>query len=244
MPFLSRAVRGIARRLRREPRKLYPSWDAAKAAAVGYDDGLLTRFRVARAKNYAPSQTRARETLMPLALDLLGLRDAIITDYGGSLGEAGLSLLLEYPAVQYIVVEQEALAGLDSEPIKFTSTIPDDCDVFYSSGTLQCVDDPLGSLDAGFRSAQRAVVLVRNCFCDRQLYRVQRSMLFENGSGAIPAGFNNAPITYAHRTIRQSDVFDIAERHGFRCAASLDEVNGVYPYRLEVYGRQLLFLRD
>jgi hypothetical protein len=98
-------------------------------------------------------------------------------------------------------------------------------------------------MNQGFASAGFAAILARNSFCDIELFRVQKSKLFKNGSGEIPDGYKNERISYPHRTVKEAVVHEIAEKHGLRCIARIEDISGVLPYREMVYGQQLVFLR-
>lgn len=223
----------------------YPSWESAKAAAGDYGAEQLNRFRLARSAGRHPDGSMLRSNALALVMEMLGGRDRMVTDFGGATGDFGQEFLSAFPRSHYTVVEHPALISLipANSRICFTSEIPAACDVFFSSGTLQYVDNPAAVLEAGFASALRAVVLARNSFSDVELFRVQRSRLFENGAGPIPGGFADRVISYPHRTINENDVHAIATAHGFRPVASIVEHDGVLPYRRQVYGRQLVFLR-
>lgn len=228
-----------------ERRKLYPTWQAAQAAAGAYDDGLLSRFRVARSTRHSALGS-ALDTPLPLVVRALNRADLVVTDFGGSCGELGRDFIARWPGAAYTVVETgamvRAIAGA-SEPVRHVTEIPESCDIFYSGGTLQYVDDPLAIMAQAFRTARRAVVLTRNSFCTTQLFRVQKSRMFENGGGPIPSGFKDQDVSYPHRTIRESDIQGMASARGFVCVARLEESSGVYRYQGKVYGRQLVFVK-
>ena len=87
--------------------------------------------------------------------------------------------------------------------VGFSETVPAACDIFFTSGTLQYLEDPFSILNQGFASAGFAAILARNSFSDIELFRVQRSKLFDNGSGDIPDGYKNVSLSYPHRTIKE-----------------------------------------
>jgi putative methyltransferase (TIGR04325 family) len=226
--------------------RLYPSWASAKAAAPGYSGAELNRFKVARALERSPDGTLIRRSGLSLVTAAIGRADLRVTDLGGSVGELGDDFVSEFPHARYVVVENPTLVGLMKERkrLSFDVTIPGDCDIFFSSGTLQYLDDPVSAIDSGFASARHAVVLVRNSFSEAAIYRVQRTRLFDNGSGPIPPGFADTTIAYPHRTIAESSIHAAADRYGFRCVTCIAELDGVLPYRGQVYSRQLVFLKD
>jgi putative methyltransferase (TIGR04325 family) len=233
-------VRGLAARLAMP--RLHASWAEACARAGAYEDDLVNRFRVDRHRLRQPDGSLLRNSVMAIVSRLLPT-DATIVDFGGAAGDLGIELLNAHPGMTYTVVENETLVGLmaeTSEPVKFVSETPQSCDLFFSSGTLQYMEDPFGVLRQGFESARLMVVLVRNSFASSEMYHVQSSWLFDNGAGPVPAGYDNRKITYPHRTLRMQAVIDLASQCGFACRASLEEHSGAL-YGAE--GRQLVFER-
>ncbi|MBA2587873.1 MAG: hypothetical protein H0U98_04520 [Alphaproteobacteria bacterium] len=168
-----------------------------------------------------------------------------IVDFGGATGEVGAALRACGYEARYTVVENPTLVAImvGKGEASFTAAIPPACDVFFTSGTLQCVGDPYGVLEQGFAAARSAVVLKRNNFSERDIFRVHRSMLFENGSGEIPPHFANIELTYPFRTVRESLIREIAAKKGFRMFSRTPEDDGVPIPGDGVYGAQLTFLR-
>ncbi len=203
-------------------------------------------FASRAALSYQPDGAVLLGTLLKLVAAAIGKDDLVVTDFGGSCGELGSDFLRAFPRATFQIVENDtlvkAMQAHKSRP-GFTSTIPPVCDVFYTSGTLQYLDDPMAVLGAGFASARHAVILARNSFCDRPLFRVQKAHLFENGGGPIPAGHEDADVTYPHRTINEGEILRLAKDQGFACVARMEEQSGVYAYQGDVYGKQLVFMR-
>jgi putative methyltransferase (TIGR04325 family) len=223
----------------------FPTWKEAQSKASSYLDQQFCAFRIARAKLRTPDGTLLATNLLYLAARSLGIDSLSVTDFGGSTGELGVDFLNAFPIASYTVAEVPTLVSMmnSGSGVKFSTEIPAQCDIFFSSGALQYLDDPRAILAAGFASARHAVVLARNSFCESEIFRVQKSRLFNNGSGPVPAGFDNVTMSYPHRTIQESAVQKIAREHGFRCIARIEESDGVLPYRGMVYGRQLVFVR-
>jgi putative methyltransferase (TIGR04325 family) len=240
-------VAHVSRQWQPERRRLFPSWEAAKRAAATYGDSALTAFRAVRSIGHKANGQGILATPLNLLAIALGRENLSIIDLGGSTGELGKDFLARYPRGSYCVVETPALVEsmrAARPELQFATTVSGQCDVFYTSGTLQYLDDPMSALAAGMKSARSAVVLARNSFCDTDLYRVQKSRLFDNGSGDVPPGFSDCWITYPHRTINEGAVMRMAADHGFSCAARMEETSGVYRYRGAVYGKQLVFLKS
>lgn len=225
--------------------RLYATWEAAKAAAGGYESELLNRFKVARVAGYEPEALSLEATLLGLVARTLGNPDLVVTDLGGGAGELGDAFLATFREATYVVVENPALVKMlgGDRSVQFTTEMPPSCDIFFSSGTLQYLDDPSSAIDGAFSTARKAVVLARTSFSDEELFRVQRSRLYWHGRGPVPPGFSNVPITLPHRTVREQLVHQAAERHGFDCVATIAETDGVLPYREKVYSRQIAFVR-
>lgn len=218
----------------REPwrRVLYPSWEAAeRAAGDTYDSDSLNRFRVERAIR----EPRA------LRCDMLARcvsdRPIAVTDFGGNVGEHGNGL----PNAVYTVVETRSLVRLAQEmlpgPIQFATAIPDACDVFFTSGTLQCVAEPYQVIRRGFETARQACIFVRNCFSESEIFRVHHSRLGNNGG----ASGDGDIIRYPHRTISENTLRQMAEHYGFSLIERTPNNDGALSYRGLVYGADLHF---
>ncbi len=222
-----------------------PSWQAAAAASLGYEDETLSSFKVKRAAQRKSDGSLLTTNLLHLTALVMGKPDIVVTDFGGSTGDLGSDFLHVFPEAAYTVVENPAIVRMmrGHGRVRFSEAVPAACDIFFTSGTLQYLQDPVDVINHGFSSAGFAVILARNSFCDVDLFRVQRSKLFDNGSGDIPDGYRNMDISYPHRTIKEAAVFEVAEKHGWRCVARIEDRSGVIPYRGMVYGQQLVFLR-
>ena len=221
------------------------SWKEACAAAGSYEAEIVNRFRLDRSLGRQPDGSLLRNTVLGLVTSLLQKPDLLVTDLGGGTGDLGADLRLIYPQATYTVVENPTLVGLvrgELRGVLFSATIPPVCDIFFSSSTLQYLDDPEGVLRAGIATARHAVVLVRNCFSDRVRFGVQKSPLFDNGIGPIPRGWKNQEISYPHRTLIEREVIATVEAQGFTCLANLEEHSGAAV--LDSYGRQLVFWRS
>jgi hypothetical protein len=107
--------------------------------------------------------------------------------------------------------------------VQFRTEIPAECDIFYTSGTLQYLSDPYAALRAGLSSAKRYAVLVRNNFSDVERFSVQRSRLFDNGSGPLPPAFENRVVRYPLRTIQERKVHETALDCGFVLESQQDD---------------------
>lgn len=214
----------------------------APPATDTYDAELLNRFRVERAAGRTPDGYLLRRSVLPLVARLLGLANVAVTDLGGATGDLGIEFLAEWPAARYTVVENPTLVTLmlGKSPCGFTTQIPAACDIFFTSGTLQYLDNPLPTLRAGMVSAKRYAILARNSFSETEHRSAQITHLYDNGLGPIPPGFKNVKVSCPHRTIKESSVTALAAELGFRCILRIEESSGVFG---SAYGAQLVFER-
>lgn len=222
----------------------FPDWPSAAKSAGSYEDAELTRFRAERSKIYAASakfQAVENSPLFWLAAD--SAAPLKIVDFGGAFGANGLSFLNRFPGSHYTVVEIASIVSLaPSGPVSFSTEIPDALDVFYASGALQYLADPYGLLKIAFSRAEKAVVMGRTFFSEDDRFRVQGSMLFENGAGEIPPGFKNRLITYPVRTLTESAVDEIATKAGFSLKLRHAEPSDIAVKGIDT--RLLVYVRD
>lgn len=233
-------ARGIVRRLLR-PRPL-ASWAAASEKAGSYEADLVNRFRVERSQGREPDGAILQHNILALLIRLLDREDFAVTDLGGATGDLGADVLLRHPGARYTVVENPTLVGMMAgrSAVAFQPELPARCDIFFTSGTLQYLDEPMAVLERGFRSAGALAAMVRNSFSDREQFHVQSSRLFANGTGPIPPGFSDRTISYPHRSLVEADVVQLASDCGLDCIARLEENSGaLYGH----HGRQLVFAR-
>ncbi len=223
--------------------------DAARGGQYG--DEILTRFRVERAKLNVHSTSAAHLPpgyLMLFAAAHMAPAPVRIVDFGGACGEWGYALRRDSERdIDYVVVETpEMVERCSADPFfswaRFAVAMPDEMDVFVSSGALQYVEDPYAVLRHAFARATAAVVLARNSFSEPEIFRLHGSRLGDNGFGpALPEGFDGtARVSYPHRTVSLEKVKEAAK--GWRCALDVECASGVLPYRGRVFGRDLLFV--
>jgi putative methyltransferase (TIGR04325 family) len=228
-----------------EAEKRAASWEDACARAGSYAEDYVNRFRVARAAGYIPNGSFFRENLLAIVAHHCGKPDMEITDLGGATGELGADLLHYYPQARFTVVETQPLVALIAKEtirprVTFTSRLPAACDIFYSSGTLQYLADPMALLVQGLESARSAAILRRNNFSDVEKFDIQKSRLHHNGTGPVPEGFPDQEISYPRRTLKEADVIAAARARGFELVAGLPGWDGAGEGN---YDKQLLFWR-
>ena len=218
------------------------TWEAARSKGTTYESNLLNKFRVDRHQLRKADSTLLDASILRMMVGIIQREDLRLTDFGGATGDLGMEFARAFPDASVTVVENATLVSMMEKQttINFAKEMPNECDIFYSSGTLQYIDSPMQVLRAGFQSAKCGVVLVRNSFSESEAFHIQTSRLFDNGVGPIPVGYRNERISYPHRSIRESEVLALARELGFELIARLEEVSG---QRGDTYGKQLVFLR-
>jgi putative methyltransferase (TIGR04325 family) len=253
-PFVPPAFTSAAQALFLGGRNYRTFAEAARDAGPGYESETLNRFRVERTKLNPGAVLLDHPAYAFLLLAAYAARSAEphVVDFGGGCGEFAQALRRDCTRpLRCTVVEGRDLARRCNEDALFSwatwsERIPE-CpfDVFFSSGTLQYLEDPYRLLNAAFERAREFVVLGRNSFSERPLIRVQRTRLGSNGGGSrLPAGFDvNAIVTYVHRTLSLERVLEMASSAGWRVKFGADNNSGVLKYGDVVFGRDLLFAR-
>lgn len=250
-PLLVRLATATAER-----RKTCPTFAEARRRSAGtYASDALSRFRVERARLNVADLTSAA---MPpaygfalLAVQLARAAEPRIVDLGGACGEWAYLMRAASPRpFSWIVVENpELVRRCAGDPFfswaRWETQPPADLDVFVTSGTLQYLDDPYGALAFAFAHARDFVVMGRNCFAEREIFRVARSRLSWNGAGErLPPGFEaDALVEVPHRTVAWPRVLDQARAAGWRLVLQATCDSAVLPYGNECFGRDLLFAR-
>ena len=233
-PILWAALRAVKR-----PR-LYPNWEAVSAAAATYDDQALNAFRKARAD--MGHESDVTRTPLPMLLD--GIKGpACVVDYGGAFGDIGRAIVRLYPQTHCTVVETAGVVSMANAggQVTFCSEMPDACDVFFSSGTLQYLAEPYDVARRAFGVAKHSVAFWRNNFADQETFMVHKSRLYENGTGPVPNGYADCAISYPCRTLQEARLCDVADRAGFRLAFRALDSSG--HMSTTAYGANLVFMR-
>lgn len=235
----------LVERLRKPVPAPLPSWEAALArAGQSYSADLVNRFRVERAM-LGHDETESANILLLVAA-MTGIPNLSVTDFGGSAADHAGPLLKRFPGTRYVVVENPSFVAYASNKfgsIRFQTDIPPTCDIFFTSCALQYVEKPYEVAAAGFASARKACIFVRNSFAETEVVRVQESRLFNNGHGPIPDGYRDEPVFYPHRTIVEARLVEIARHHDFELMGRLYEPMTSWPATRDTYGRQLVFLK-
>ena len=85
------------------------SWQAAAAASVGYEDEVLSSFKVKRAAQHKADGSLLATNMLHLTALAMGKTDISVTDLGGSNGDLGRDFLNAFPEATYTVVENPTI---------------------------------------------------------------------------------------------------------------------------------------
>ncbi|MBB2840630.1 UNVERIFIED_ORG: putative methyltransferase (TIGR04325 family) [Rhizobium etli] len=229
-------------------RKRYRSWKrASKAAGSGYQAEELALFRLRRSGGIVGNEENyAKPT--PELLSIMAEGTDPFVDFGGSAGELCAVLQRRFPQRSFAVVETPGIVKAASAlrpTIGFSTSLPDKIGIFYSSGTLQYLEDPYVLWEDCLRRTSEYAFLARNTFSEKECFRVQHSMLFNNGAGPIPDGFSDIVIRYPHRTVSERRLVEIASDVGFKLIKRVaDRSDGLIHGADDMYGADLLFKRN
>lgn len=224
----------------------YGSWDRAANAAPNYADTDLTAFRIERSRNILGCEDHYIDPPAEL-MKTIDRPSGRFVDFGGSAGEMCAVLQRRFPSWAFTVVETTAMAEASRSlrpAISYSDQLPDEFDVFYSSGTLQYLRDPEQLWRQALSKTSRYAYVARNSFSERKRFSVQYSRLFDNGAGPVPAGYRNIKTRYPRQTISEAAMTEIADAAGFTLVDRIADRNtGVTGARDDVYGADLLFRR-
>lgn len=138
---------------------IYPSWSAA-LAAIPPDNRVGYNQEETKAVFSRVPTTRVRSADYPILLHLRNLLQPgmRLVDLGGNIGMAYYTALKYYPLpdpLEWVICDVEAVTetgrgvavreGEKSKALRFVNRLEDagHCDIFFSSGTLQFLEEPL-----------------------------------------------------------------------------------------------------
>jgi putative methyltransferase (TIGR04325 family) len=158
-----------------------------------------------------------------------------VLDFGGACGAHYklATLLFDDVALRWAVVETPSMIrrarSLETEALKLFEDIPSasawlgDVDLVNSNSVLQYLKEPLQTTRQLLELAPKIVLWERLMLSDgATLADKQRTMLFDHGPGALPAGFKNRPVLNDIIRLSRAD-FIAAHAARYRLRASAAE---------------------
>jgi putative methyltransferase (TIGR04325 family) len=181
-----------------------------------------------------------------------------VLDFGGACGAHYFEMkkaLGDKIKLQWVVVETPAMVEqgklLEDEGLKFTSELwkgvahLGEVDLLHSSGTLQCVDDPLEVLQKLIHIKAPYCLLNRLGFTLRSqpAIVIHKSKLSWNGVGDLPAGYTDKWLSYPFQFIPHQ-AFESTIKSHYKIQLTFVEESGIFPVGDEpLIGRAYLLKR-
>ena len=255
-PLLWRTLKGVRRSSNIE---VFDTYEQAAQACVGfgYEEEELVEVVFQKTKNYR-DQIAAQSPLEVGGSDiqtLLGVTLALeanqgnqlrVIDFGGACG-AHYFMVKQFFTTSRIcwhVVETPAMAyrakELENEELKFFDNLAlakegfDELDLVYSSGTLQYVPEPSGTLEKLVDCRAKFLLLNRLgvSLGTQDVITVQKSKLSANGPGPLPVEIQDNISLYPCQFISKQKL-DVIIQKKYNICLQFDDKSGMFKVRSE-----------
>lgn len=142
-------------------------------------------------------------------------------------------------ALNWYVVETPAMVArakaLENNELKFSSDIESllgtigQADSVFTSGTIQCVDDPYKMVEAIVRTNANYIMFARGAFVHggTDLIVNHKSMLSWNGKGPLPAGFQDREVAYPYTFVALDKFTPLLSSYDL--ILTLEDTSGMFP---------------
>lgn len=224
----------ILRRLKPKPRR-YATYAEALDQCDGYESADIVRTVYAKtvANRSLPLTSTNAFTLLSL---LMGRR---VIDFGGACGIEYFNarrLAPPWLKLDWTVVETPAMAAkassLANGELRFASSLDGlTAEVVHTSGTLQCVDDPLAHLRRLMDVGAEHIVFNRlGLSTGDQVVSVHESMLSWNGPGPMPEGIPDRVVRYPFVFPSKAEFMAVLDER-YEVAATFADDSGIFQVR-------------
>ncbi len=115
-------------------------------------------------------------------------------------------------------------------------------DIFFSSGTIQCLEDPLEPIEIISELNIPIIILVTNNFSDNPEILVQKSKLFKNSFPLKTNNFQNKNIYYPNTQVKKEKIIQIFIDKGYNLILDVPVVKGTYGR--SSYGSEMIFIKS
>lgn len=195
-----------------------------------------------------------------LLLSILSLQKEQINviDFGGACGSHYFEVRKLLPAnisLKWIVVETSAMAAkaqaLANHELFFSDNLKEatrqlkEIDLFHTSGTLQCVDDPLLYLEEIIATRAKYLLFNRMGFTlrDEPITLLHESYLSEHGIGKLPVSpVNNKIIEFPYTYLSKKDFDSVINTSDYKVIIEFNDDSGISPIQNEpIIGKGFLF---
>ncbi|MBD2187103.1 methyltransferase, TIGR04325 family [Pseudanabaena mucicola] len=240
--------------------KLYQSYEEALANCTknGYEDDLLTNVILFKTINYAKILENNYLKLTPTtAFSLSALASIVsakarksltVVDVGGACGVhyfefrkvCDPSLSIQWYVVETATMAQKAKNTLQSEELHFVDSldevlglINEPIDLLHTSGTLQCVPNPLTFLNKILNSNADYILFNRlglNRTDETDVIKIHFSRLSSNGVGTdLPSGVEDRLLSYPFTFLSEKKFLSkVFENKNYEILTSYNDLTGIF----------------
>jgi len=205
---------------------------------AGYEESALANVIAAKTRalfgHNISDQPGAERTMMGVlyAARAKPTETLRVLDFGGACGFHYLAAMPTGIPIRWAIVESNAMVfaakSFETEKFKFFTEIDvamswlGGIDLLHSFGALQYVPEPRNTLRDLISLKPPTILWSRLALSDAQEERtLQTSMLSANGPGALPAGFEDARVTYPITRFPERDF--VRAHEGYRLVARFGE---------------------
>ena len=231
-----------------------------KKTRGAYNSQLLAKYRFEVFENYLQDKqnligARGMSTLLFVVSYFLKNNKGKcprIVDFGGACGETikmleeifGDEIFKKSWVVETSQQVQESKNWEYISKIKFESDLnkiikTKKIDIFYSSGTIHYLEEPLKILKLIAKESIPIVALSRNNFSRSSYVFAQATPLSWNGLGKHIEKYGNPKIYYPNTALRKKDIMKIFKDEGYKVLIDLSSKSGVFGSY--TYGGELIF---
>lgn len=231
-----------------------------KKTSGAYNSQLLAKYRFEVFENYLKDKenligARGMSTLLFVVSYFLKNNEGKcprIIDFGGACGESiklleqifGDEIFTKSWVVETSQQVQESRNWEYVSKIKFESDLnkiikTKEIDIFYSSGVIHYLEEPLKFLKLIAKEYIPIVALSRNNFSKSSYVFAQATPLSWQGLGNHIEKYGNPKIYYPNTPLRKKDIIKIFKDEGYKVLIDLSSKSGVFGSY--TYGGELIF---
>ena len=226
-----------------------------------YENINLSKYRFEKTNNFlSNNENILKAPFAPLLMFVINLfltkfegKTPSFIDFGGACGESIILLKKlfgdEIQKKSWIIespqIVKESKEWKFTENINFSSQLMDvvsenKIDIFFTSGTIQSIENPYEIISNLARSNIPFIALTRNNFAENEIISAQISRLSDNGIGSHLEKYKDELIYYPNTTIIKKTIIDLFKENGY--SLLFDSKNNTNINKTES-GGDLVFLK-
>ena len=201
-----------------------------------YENINLSKYRFEKTNNFlSNNENILKAPFAPLLMFVINLfltkfegKTPSFIDFGGACGESIILLKKlfgdEIQKKSWIIespqIVKESKEWKFTENINFSSQLMDvvsenKIDIFFTSGTIQSIENPYEIISNLARSNIPFIALTRNNFAENEIISAQISRLSDNGIGSHLEKYKDELIYYPNTTIIKKTIIDLFKENGY-----------------------------